>query len=161
MNENFYKWFEDSKATQNNEPVVYFHKSRHHEKFDIFSCSEGIKNPYNNCHGFYFVAKPYKHCIEYIGQGVEFYVYLRMNNPFYIYDDGLGRPDSFKDMDGGIFKHHDIHEPFYLEIKDRGFDSVIIENWRYYNQYIVFHPNQIKSVDNNGNYSKESNNIFE
>lgn len=51
-------------------------------------------------------------------------------------------------------------------IKDKGYDSLIIKNSSgkngiIFDEYIVFEPNQIKSVDNNGNWSNTSDNINE
>ena len=60
-------------------------------------------------------------------------------------------------------------ESLAMYAKERGYDGVIVKNvyeTDYENKkgtdYIVFNPNQIKSAtDNNGNFSKESDNIYE
>ena len=60
-------------------------------------------------------------------------------------------------------------ESLAMYAKERGYDGVIIKNvyeTDYENKkgtdYIVFNPNQIKSAtDNNGNFSKESDNMYE
>ena len=51
-------------------------------------------------------------------------------------------------------------------IKDKGYDSLIIKNSNgqdgiVFDEYVVFNPNQIKSVDNNGNWSLTTDNINE
>jgi hypothetical protein len=40
-----------------------------------------------------------------------------------------------------------------------GHDGIIIRS-KYYDQYVVLHPNQIKSIQNNGEYSLLNNDIF-
>ena len=60
-------------------------------------------------------------------------------------------------------------ESLAMYAKERGYDGVIVKNvyeTDYENKkgtdYIVFNPNQIKSAtDNNGNFSKESDNMYE
>lgn len=60
-------------------------------------------------------------------------------------------------------------ESLAMYAKENGYDGVIVENvyeTSYENKkgtdYIVFNPNQIKSAtDNNGNFSKESDNMYE
>lgn len=157
-NENFKSWFEDSKGVDaNNEIQVYYHKSNSPDEFTVFKNESIQKNEYNHdCHGFYFVADYHKHCVEYMGRGKEYFVLLKMKNPFYIYDNGMG---LVEDSDG---KKHDllnINNCFCWQLEVRGFDSIIIICPKYYNQYIVFHPNQIKSVYNNGDYSKSDDDI--
>ena len=60
-----------------------------------------------------------------------------------------------------------IAEDFVKEAKAKGCDGIIIYNvvdgnMRKTNEYIVFSPNQVKSVyDNNGDYSLVSDNMYE
>ncbi len=158
INENFLSWFEDSQGKDgNNQPQVFYHKSRTKEKFNIFYHHLGDKNVYNDCYGFYFVADYHKHCIDYIGDGIDYYVYLKMKKPFRIYDDGRG---FIKDMNDKNYKHLDINRGFCLDLESQGYDSIIINCPMYYSQYIVFNNHQIKSVFNNGEYSKENIDIF-
>ncbi len=158
INENFHNWFENSKGVDgNNEPQVYYHKSRATEQFNVFTHEDIQKNIYNDCYGFYFVAEYHKFHTEYIGMGLDYYVYLKMNNPFYIYDDGMG---EIKDMRGNKHDYLHIDKPFCEKLESEGHDSIILICNKYYSQYVVFNPNQIKSVFNNGEYSKETNDIF-
>ena len=162
LTEKFRIWFEGSKGfDENGKPQVFYHKSRTKDKFEIFEHGLGEKNDYNDCFGFYFVADYHKPHAEYIGLGLGYYVYLSMKNPFYIYDDGKGKDGSIKDQNGKVYFPLDITKQFCQDVQENGFDSIIIICYMYYNQYIVFNSDQIKSVDNNGEYSKEILNIFE
>jgi hypothetical protein len=156
INDNFYKWFDSSKAIDGNGKCqIYYHKSRSKELFEVFKSSQVDKNLYNDsCYGFYFVGDYHKSHVEYMGDGVEYYVFLNYKNPFYIYDNGLG---EIKDMEGNLYPFLDINKTFCENLELKGYDSIIIECHRYYSQYIVFHSHQIKSIDNNGDYSNDLN----
>ncbi len=161
INKNLIKWIGNSGFSYEclNTPKVFYHKSRAKKIFDEFKYSgEGVvKNQYNKDYGFFFVSKDDKKWIEYIGDGIDMYVYLKMERPFLIKDDG----------NGGIIDEEDVrYESLYItqalvdSVVKKGFDSIIILNKVHYSQYIVFNPNQIKSIDNNGEFSKKTNNIF-
>ncbi len=156
----FKNWIGNSIAyIGNTEATTFYHKSRSKVKFDEFKHSgKGvIKNQYNNDYGFFFVQENHKHHISYIGDGIDVLAYLRMEKPFYIGDDGNG---NIVDEDGKKYDALYIPKEFAESILARGFDSIIIFCEKYYHQFIVFNPNQIKSIDNNGEFSTESNNIF-
>lgn len=156
LNENFYKWFGDSKVVDtNNQPMVMYHKSRCKELFNEFRLENTEKNPYNVDYGVYFVNAHYSHNISYIGDGLEYYVFLKMLNPFYIYDNN-GQP---YDMHGQTLVFIDVSKPYCDDLKAKGYDSIIIKS-SHYDQYVAFEPNQIKSIDNNGDYGNSTNNIF-
>lgn len=158
LNNNFWDWFEDSKGVFDvKEPQVFYHKSRSIEPFEEFKHEGVIKNDYNDCHGFYFVAEANQPNIDYMGNGLGYYVYLRMNNPFYIYADING---GITDSNGNTHKSLDISGEFCFNLHSQGYDSIIVSNPFSFNEYIVFNPNQIKSITNNGDYSKTNNNIY-
>lgn len=95
MNENFLKWFSNSVTKyENNEPMVFYHKSRSSEHFTEFRHNDILKNEYNNDYGFYFVQNNFKHFVEHLGNGNEYYCYLKMTNPLYVYDKIDGATDS-------------------------------------------------------------------
>lgn len=99
LNENFYKWFANSKGVfGENEPQVFYHKSRSLEPFEEFKYDDVCKNDYNSiCHGFYFVAENNHVNISYMGSGADYYVFLKMENPFYFYIDGI---ENIRDSNG-------------------------------------------------------------
>jgi hypothetical protein len=157
FNENFYNWFSDSKIVDtNNQPMIMYHKSRCKELFNEFRLENVEKNPYNVDYGVFFVNAHYSNNISYIADGLEYYVFIKMENPFYIYDFN-SQP---YDMNGQTLVFIDVSKPYCENLKNNGYDGIIIKS-NYYDQYVVFEPNQIKSVDNNGEYSIKTNNIFE
>jgi hypothetical protein len=54
----------------------------------------------------------------------------------------------------------DVSKSYCDDLKAKGYDGIIIKS-NLYDQYVAFEPNQIKSVDNNGEYNSETNNIFQ
>lgn len=156
-NHNFYSWFADSKVVDsNNEPLVMYHKSRSKELFSVFDINGVDKNPYNNHYGVFFVPYYNSSNISYIANGLEYYVFIKIENPFIIHDNQGGAEDMF----GKKLTNIDICVSFCEHIQTIGYDGIIVKS-KHYDQYVVFHPNQIKSIDNNGNYSLDNYNIFE
>lgn len=156
LNENFYKWFSNSKVVDsNNQPMVMYHKSRSQELFDTFVIDGVTKNDYNNDYGVYFVIYAYKNSISYIADGVEFWCFLRIENPFFIFDYNS---QPF-DMYNNLLVHIDLNKNYCDSVLSLGHDGIIIRS-KYYDQYLVFNPNQIKSVENNGEYSTTNDSIF-
>jgi hypothetical protein len=157
LNENFFNWFGKSKIVDtNNQPMIMYHKSRCKELFSEFKLENTEKNPYNVDYGVYFVNAHYSNNISYIGDGLEYYVFLKMLNPFYIYDNN-GHP---YDMNGQMLIFIDVSKPYCDDLKLKGYDGIIIKS-NHYDQYVAFEPNQIKSVYNNGEYNPKVNNIFQ
>ena len=157
LNDNFYKWFGESKIVDtNNQPMIMYHKSRCKELFNEFRLENIEKNPYNVDYGVFFVNAHYSNNISYIGDGLEYYVFLKMLNPFYIYDFN-GQPH---DMLGQTLVFIDVSKPYCEDLKSKGFDGIIIKS-SHYDQYVAFESNQIKSVNNNGEYNQKTNDIFQ
>ena len=157
---NFIKWFGESTTIDvDGAPDKFYHRSRSKKIFDEFKLhgEEVVKNPYNKDHGFFFVQEKDSRHISYIGDGIEIISYLRIENPFLIFDDGEG---TIVDVNGKVYAPLYITEELALEAINNGHDGIVIVNKKHYSQYVVFNPNQIKSVDNNGEFSTESNNIF-
>ena len=156
LSDNFYKWFENSKVIDtNNQPMIMYHKSRSKEKFNEFRLENIEKNPYNYDYGIFFVNAHYSHYISYIGDGLEYYVFLKILNPFYIFDFN-NKPYN---MFGENLQYIDISKDYCHKLQEQLFDGIIIKS-NYYDQYICFNSNQIKSVENCGNYKNDDNNIF-
>lgn len=163
----FATWFRKSVAVWRGKPVVFFHKSRTEEMFFEFDHDKGEKlYGEGSNYGFHFVNNEDSGSVQHIGRwqkfdkyinGVEFVVYLRMLNPYYIYArmDGNSYGQS-----GEPYRPINIDKNLIEHLIRNDFDSIIIQAERGANVYIVFHPNQIKSVNNNGEYSSESNNIM-
>lgn len=163
----FTKWFGDwtkedktnvSKAVdENGEPQVLWHGTEN--TFDVFQFDEDGsygRHLVHDPHSFFFTdtqkkAFKYKHAIT-------MPVYLNMRNPGY---------SSVKD---GKFKTLDEYTQYEnsLILNDK-YDSALIERYdkegdnnglKPTKQWVVKNPNQIKSIDNNGQFSQEDNNIY-
>jgi hypothetical protein len=163
----FANWFKRSVTTFRGKPMIFFHISRSEEMFFEFDHNKGDKLYGDGSnYGFHFVNEEDKNGIRHIGQrylfdkyidGVEFLVYLKMLNPYYIYAK----------MNGECYgQNGEPRKPIVTDknladfVLANGYDSVIIQSEGGRNIYIVYHPNQIKSVNNNGEYSTEVNNIM-
>jgi hypothetical protein len=155
MNENFDNWFSNSITIDTNgKPIIFYHRSRNKEGFSEFKIEGVEKNDFNNDYGVYFVIKEHKSFIDYIADGCEFYCYLRIKNPLYIYDI----LNEIKDSRGMNYLHLDLNQHFCKQVINEGYDGIIIVS-NYYNQYIVFEPNQIKHIHNTGTFDS-SNDIY-
>ena len=156
LNDNFFKWFGDSKIVDtNNQPMIMYHRSRCKELFSEFRLENVEKNPYNVDYGIFFVNAHYSNSISYIADGLEYYVFLKMVNPFYIFDFN----NQPYDMLGQLLVFIDVSKPYCEELKSKGYDGIIIKS-NHYDQYVAFDPKQIKSVENNGDYKLTTNDIF-
>jgi len=159
----FSKWFRNSHTVdyKTNEPMVFYHKSRTTTMFTEFKHDAGIKYD-SSSYGFAFVHEDDARYIRHIGNshlghGVEFRCYLKMINPYYIYAK----------LDGKCYgQNGEPHQPIYIDkglcekLMSEGYDSIVVQSETHLNCYIVFHSNQIKSVENNGDYNPDSDNIF-
>jgi len=163
----FAKWFKRSVTVdrRTDKPMVFFHKSRETEMFFEFDHNKGTKYNDPNNYGFCFTTKEDKKYIEHIGNnphqtgiGVEFFCYLKMLNPYYIYSRLDGNSYG---QNGEQYRPIQINKTLADSLLWVGFDSIIIQDQVGINIYIVFNSNQIKSVDNSGEYSSHNNNIFE
>lgn len=162
--EGFTKWFKKSVAVdyKTGKPIKFYHISRTQEMFYEFSNELGTKlYDDNSAYGFHFVDEEDKYQVKhvgrtYLGSGVEFYVYLNMVNPYYIYARVNG--ESYG-QDGEQYRPIAIFQSLVESLIEKGFDSIIIQAEVGANMYIVFKPNQIKSVNNNGDFNPENNNI--
>jgi ADP-Ribosyltransferase in polyvalent proteins len=161
----FVNWFKRSVAidSKTNKPMVFYHKSRTTEPFDEFKHDVGVKlHGDGSCYGFHFVHEDDKRSVQHIGNdflgnGTEFFVYLNMINPYYLYArlDGLSYG-----QEGEQYLPIQIYKDLVNGFIEKGFDSIIIQSERGANVYVVFNPNQIKSVKNNGDYNPENDNIY-
>jgi len=185
LNDNFYKWFGKSKVVNpDGTPKIVSHRTN--KTFDRFDKSK-ISSSNLNGKGFYFSASDDKGKKNSYGKNIGYY-YLKMENPVrksdwidretlekyfepdvveYIFNNvqssAARQGDKVKwvmvffnlwnyKMDFG----KDLHVTEVL--KQMGYDGIIDDEIE--DTYVVFEPNQIKSVDNKGNWS-DSENIYE
>lgn len=143
LNDNFWKWFGNSKIVdKNGNPLICYHGTNN--KFNSFNKS--INGHFGA--GIYFtpnysVGKSYGSKLK--------SVYLKMENPLWFNRD---MPEE-------------LEKAVYFRNKEllKDYDGIIVgfpENGMdFVSEIIVFEPNQIKSIDNNGNWNPNSNNIYE
>ena len=149
LNDNFWMWFGNSITIENKNPIVFYHGSD--TDFESFS-----KTKIGNRHwqsksdayggGFFFTDKE-----RYASHGgIIKKVYLKIQNP-------LIRTA------GDYYYATDMYDnnstTFLQKAKEDGNDGIIIKTPSG-SLYIVFEPNQIKSVENDGSWDIGDNNIF-
>ena len=171
---NFWKWFGDSKVVdEQGRPLVVYHGSK--TTFDIFDKSK-VSSYSAFSKNFYFTdikgrAKDYGDIVRAF--------YLKSNN---IFDEELNLPTREdiekinkilgKDgqklsgdygfdglyMTGANFLNDlgvQTEQDYDYLLKEIGYDGIKSRD-----EYIVFEPTQIKSVDNRGTYSEKTGNIY-
>jgi len=149
LNDNFYKWFGDSKVVdEEGKPLVVYHGSAT-EGIEIFDTNKQKQGQAGR--GFYFTPNPDR-ANTYInlqqkrgdGWGRQVYsVYLTMQNPY-------------------IFERKDIPMSGVNQdtMKNLGYDGVIITDGGVETEYTVFSPTQIKSINNEGTWNPDDANIY-
>ena len=157
LNDNFKKWFGNSKVVdENGQPLVVYHGSPN--TFEIFDENYfGL----NNIKGFWFsndkkVGEHYKQ-----KSGKLYSCYIRLENPYILKTPGMSDEERLKRTH--IFRS-DKNPRAKLaceDLKKEGYDGILSKDDDGYIEVIAFYPNQIKSVDNNGNWSLEVDNINE
>ena len=164
LNDNFWKWFGDSKVTKNNKPLAVYHGTT--KKFDKFDKSKQIFGHHGK--GFYFGDKNYAQ--NYYGKDY-ISVYLKIDNLFDLY--AYYTIDDIKKIFGNeLCKVENIIEEelqysdtiqgylFYTiagndKLRKAGYDGL-----KHDYVYVVFEPNQIKSVENDGSWDINDDNIY-
>lgn len=166
LNDNFYKWFDGSKVTENGKPLIVYHASD--AEFDTFDINYfGYNDEGWFGTGFYF-TNDYKQASNYAENKPKAY-YLSIKNPLYIKSESMNHKDideyKLKLMgETDMNKINNISwlcDAFDKFLRDNKYDGVIFE-WigHDYKEYVALKPNQIKSVDNKGTWS-DSENIYE
>lgn len=157
LNDNFWKWFGKSYVKDiNDKPIKVYHGT--HYNFNEFEPNISSTSINDFPSAIYFssskaVASTYGNVIP---------CYIKLENPYI--DDAEGQ--SYNDYYDRFSKllTDAYHSDFY--------DGMIVRNlrddWgqlknggRKATTYVVFNPNQIKAVNNNGEWNSNSNNIYE
>lgn len=178
--QNFWNWFNGSKVVdkQGRPLVVYHGTTKEFEEFSKDMIGTSTDRGFYGT-GFYFTTS--RSCAKSYGNKI-LSCYLKIKNPFYF--DWIAYPFKFglnKDKLVSLLKDcmpegYDIdytlksiskNEEFigFIEhpktfsntIKQQGYDGIIYLRGK---EWIIFEPNQIKSILNNANYNKEDNSIY-
>lgn len=180
-----------SKAVDaNNFPLILYHGTGStFNSFSTYSIGDSSSNDGIFGKGFYFTPD-YDIAHIYAEESLDNNkhvkkVFLCIKHPYYLtqeilnkqYSDDLikeaqeTRNSYYKDLDSPYsILSYDMSSSqlvdMYLKIKSgETFDGVIYINEKSnafdYSEYVVTRPNQIKSINNNGNFSEDSDNIYE
>ena len=164
FNKAFWDWFGDSKVVnEDGSPKVVYHgtpekftqfhlgrKAVHGEEFGIFF-SENLRQAKKYATGYHDERK-----------GYVIKAYISLKNPRIIEHEQFVQSDEYRN-----YLRHPKYAPIGVAIqkaKESGHDGLIIKNWADYGgthtQYIVFSPNQIKSVNNDGTWDADDDSIL-
>jgi hypothetical protein len=157
LNDNFWKWFGNSNVVdKQGKPIVVYHGTD--VDFNVFD-----KNKIGNRHwqsksgayggGIFFTDKKNKAS----SGGIIKEVYLKIENPlFRELGDNYGYESDYY-LATDIYDNNSTS--FLQGAKENRNDGIIIKTPRG-SLYIVFEPNQIKSVENDGTWDIGDDNIF-
>lgn len=149
--ESFRNWFDGSKVVdENGEPlVVYHHSSDNITDFSVY--------PSKRYYGSYFSLIPYK---EYgVNQTVNF---LSIKNPYVTDVEETMEFGKTKELTDYIANKH-VDSLYDGMI---GLNNLLPEDVKTFSnpkeilEIVTFNPNQVKSIDNQGTFSTQDNNIY-
>jgi len=158
FDQSFDEWFGDSKVVQDGEPLICYHGTRS-GGFKEFKPSKSVGNQgeTDQIEGMYFTDNE---------DGASWYslsddpkylmpVYLSIENPYIVKDHKTLKEDL------GIKTYSEAN----ATLRKLGYDGIIMENGFYsnggpYKLFMTFEPNQIKSVDNDGSWDANDNDIY-
>lgn len=149
LSDEFMSWFRDSKVTNDKgTPLEVYHGSS--EMFNIFKGDAYFTDDYMNADGYASGEYVYD-------------VYLRIENPLIVdcgerkWDD-LDTPYGSSTQDVVTNVNRAVHDGvIFKNVKDNWIDDVDYQDPS--TVYVTFHPNQIKSVDNDGTWDTNDDNI--
>lgn len=157
LNDNFWKWFGNSKVVdEDGNPMICYHGTD--SDFKSFDKNKIGKNHWqskSDIHGggFFFVDKE-----RYASHGgIIKKVYLSIKNPYLIElkDEYSQEFDYYHAVD-----KFDLNSSSYFQrAKENRNDGIIVKSPRG-GLYIAFKPNQIKSVNNDGSWDMNDDNIY-
>jgi len=166
LNKNFWDWFGNSKMRDGDNPLVLFHGSKH--KFNSFKDKEkgNSTDPGIRGRGFYFSTN-IKSAQSYGSNLYE--VYLKIEKPFDLLSfNSLDEIIKLLNIDESIIQergrgtnYHSISilpafsGVFSGAVRELGYDGIV-----HGQEIICFEPNQIKSVENDGTWDVNDENIY-
>ena len=147
LNDNFWKWFGNSKVVDTNgKPLVVYH---------------GSQSEFSEFDGVSFFTDDYMNADGYAGGEYVYEVYLTIKNPLII--DAKGKKwDDIETPYGtttqGVIGNVDRNKydgVIFNNIKDSWIDDVDYQDPS--TVYVTFLPNQIKSIENDGSWNINDN----
>ena len=161
LNDNFWNWFGYSETYDDatSSPIIYYHGTD--AIFDTFNSNIKLKTPFaHDDHGLGFFFSNNKSFVKQFGNNI-MPVYLKIENPeimdYDMYIKALSPGGMFNGSDYPTYDGESLRK--YL-IKD-GKDGVIATGFNNNTDLIVcFEPNQIKSINNDGSWDIDDDNIY-
>lgn len=161
LNAAFKKWFGNSVVRHGGEPLVVY-KGMRSKYWKTGEVIQVINSVNGNWAGYFTddesVAMRFKDIYGTMGDAKLYRVFLRIELPYIV--DAKGRPARDFMLDAHVLEKENNKE---LEdvLNQRKHDGIIIKNTSDEGTlYIPFEPNQIKSVDNDGSFDINDDNIF-
>ncbi len=162
INDNFWKWFGTSVVKDNrNDPLILYKgmltKNWRTGK-DI-----NVIDSVNGAWAGYFtdnedVANGFRDIYGTMGDSKTFKVFLKLKNPYIV--DAKSRPAKDFMLDANVLEKQSNIELTKI-LYDKTYDSIIIKNTKDEGTlYIPFKSNQIKSIQNDGSWDINDNNIY-
>jgi hypothetical protein len=154
--ESFQRWFGESQTVEDGEPIIFYHGTAiEFSEFDVNKMRKGWLSK-----AFYF-TKSEDEASDY--GNIVLPVYLRIETPFIIENDIVNSDGTVTFVKSTKEQIYDAYpEAKSIEwgnvaafLNSKGHDGIIQSDW-----VVVFHPNQIKSVENDGGWSITSNDIY-
>jgi hypothetical protein len=165
LNKNFRKWFGDSVMVENSKPIIFYHGSTDNE---LTTFKE--KSFRYNC---IYLTRKIKYAKSFGSNLLSLYVSIK--NPYIIdmEETNFGVRGGFI-IDNKLFPtYRDMTMDEINFMKSKGYDGIIVNVPRniikneygeeeIYNGFelVVFNPNNVKSVENDGTWDIGDNNIF-
>lgn len=144
LNDNFYKWFGDSKVVdEEGKPLIVYHTGTMDDSYDIAKSRSYNGSPDYEIPGIYLTADK-QESQDYGSSGQTKELYVSIKNPYN--EDTTALHDRL----GTWRKVMDY-------LIEQGYDGVIDDES---GEIIAFSPNQIKSVYNEGTWSPNNTNIY-
>jgi hypothetical protein len=177
INDNFWKWFGNSKMKDNNgNPIIFYHGSHTNKRFSKFRDNNPIWFTEYEGYAKAFTSDgnlPPKY------SGKVFSVFLKIENPLYVGEiDGIANDkkiqhlseltnididtlkDILKETNGVNIFRITNSERFKKIVEEMGYDGLEAKEGKGLTTYAVLNANQIKSIKNNGNWDINDNNIY-
>lgn len=169
INDNFWKWFGNSKMKDSyGNPTIFYHGSNVNKRFSKFNDTNPIWFTKYEGYAKAFISD----------SGKVFTVFLKIENPLYVGEiDGIANDkkiqylseltnidvdilkDILKESNGvNMFKITN-NERFKKIVEGMGYDGLEAKEGGGLTTYAVFNANQIKSTKNNGSWSIGNDNI--
>lgn len=161
INDNFWKWFGSSKIIKNGKPLVVY-KGMLKRDWRTGDMIKIINSTTGKWAGYFTddktVAQSFKDIYSTMGEADVYEVYLSIKNPFIV--DAAGKPAKDFMLDADVIEKQS-NEELKSILNNNKYDAIIVKNtFDEGTLYIPFHPNQIKSIHNDGTWDINDSDIY-